>query len=40
MLGPAVITWPAIRFGLAGWAVLAAVFGLTGAALVPVMRQN
>lgn len=40
MLGPAIITWTAIRFGFAGWAALAALFALTGAAMVPVMRWN
>jgi MFS family permease len=39
MIGPVVITESAIRFGMAGWAGLAALFALTGVLLVPVIRR-
>jgi hypothetical protein len=38
MAGPLVVTQTAIRHGVAGWAVLGAVFALTGLAMVPVAR--
>jgi MFS family permease len=40
MIGPVVITESAIRFGLPGWAGLAALFALTGVLLVPVIRRS
>jgi MFS family permease len=40
MIGPVVITESAIRFGMAGWAGLAALFALTGVLLVPVIRRT
>lgn len=38
MLGPAVVTTAAIGHGPLGWAVPAALFALSGAAMVPVVR--
>lgn len=38
MAGPLVVTQTAIRHGLAGWAVLGAVFALAGLAMAPVAR--
>ena len=38
MAGPLVVTQTAIRHGLAGWAVLGAVFAAAGLAMVPVAR--
>lgn len=38
MAGPLVVTQTAIRHGLAGWAVLAALFAAAGLALAPVAR--
>lgn len=38
MLAPVVVTATAIHFGKPGWAILAAVFALTGIALVPAAR--
>lgn len=38
MIAPALTTGTAIRFGLAGWLVLGAMFAVAGAALVPVTR--
>lgn len=38
MLAPLLVTSTALRFGLAGWLVLAAVFAASGLALVPVGR--
>jgi Na+/melibiose symporter-like transporter len=40
MIAPVVITESAIRFGMAGWAGLAALFALTGVLLVPVIRRT
>ena len=38
MLAPVVVTATAIHLGKPGWAILAAVFALTGIALVPAAR--
>ena len=38
MLAPLLVTSTALRFGLAGWALLAALFAASGLALVPVGR--
>lgn len=38
MLAPLLVTSTALRFGLAGWALLAALFAVSGIALVPVGR--
>jgi MFS family permease len=38
MLAPIVVTSTALRFGFAGWAILAGGFAAAGAALVPVSR--
>ncbi|WP_344661984.1 MFS transporter [Catenulispora subtropica] len=39
MAGPLVVTQTALRHGLAGWAVLGAVFAAAGAAIGPVVRR-
>jgi MFS transporter len=38
MIAPALTTNTAVRFGLPGWLILAALFAVSGAALVPVCR--
>jgi hypothetical protein len=38
MLGPALVTAAAVGHGPAGWAVPAALFALSGAAMVPAVR--
>jgi dipeptide/tripeptide permease len=38
MLAPLLVTSTALRFGLAGWALLAALFATSGLVLVPVGR--
>ncbi len=40
MIGPVVITDSAIRFGVPGWAGLAALFALAGVLLVPVISRS